>query len=179
MIETYRLEEDFTNMEFWADEVTRRMQNGCVTFEDEDFLAALESDLERYRMGAVAENAEALHQNGQYEEAAQEYVRLANEYAGETFAPLGLFNAGLIYEQDLQRYELAMRQFERLIEEYPESEYIDVALVRIAVNSKNFFDFDRAISTFMTLHERGFSDPRAGRVPDCRRRPTPRILAAV
>ena len=157
LIESYRVVEDFENMEFWANEAQRRTD--CITFEDPEIFEVFEAELERFRMGAVAANAEALVEAGDYEGAAQEYVRLANEYSEEEFAPLGLFNAGLIYEQNLQRFELAMRQFERLIQDYPESEWVDDSLVRIAVNSKKFFDFDRAIETFRTLHEIGYSDP--------------------
>jgi TolA-binding protein len=96
---------------------------------------------------------------GRFEEAAEEYARLAAEYADnpET-APLGLYNSGLIYEQNLRRYERAMEQFNNLVRTYPESEWVDPSLVRIAVNAKKFFDFEQAIATFQTLDERGFSD---------------------
>ena len=154
LIVSYQEAGDFENMEFWANELDRREE--CVSIPEE-FATLLEEEIDRFRMGAVAENAERLVNEERYEEAAQEYVRLANEWEGTDNAPLGLFNAGLIYEQNLDKYELAMRQFDRIVQEYPESEYLDDALVRIAVNSKKFFDFERAISTFEALHEMDYT----------------------
>ena len=157
LIESYRLEEDFENMQLFADNVTRRMESGCVMLE-EGRMAEFEHSLEMFTMGAVAEQAEGYLNEGEYRLAAQTYIQLANDYPEEDFAPLGLYNGGVTYEDNLREYELAMRQFERLILEYPESEHIDDALVRIAVNSQKFFDFERAIATFMILYERGYSN---------------------
>lgn len=155
MLESYKAMGAFDQVEYWAEEIKNRDE--CVSVPD-DLMAALERDIDRFRIGAVAGQAESLYSQGRYREAAQEYIRLTNQYPDSEFAPLGVFNAGLIYEQDLKEYELAMRQFERLIDEFPESEYVDQALVRIAVNAKRFFDFDKAISTLLLLHDRHFSD---------------------
>lgn len=156
MLESYKAMGAFDQVEYWAEEIKNRDE--CVNIPD-DLLAALERDIDRFRIGAVAGQAESLYSQGRFREAAQEYIRLTNQYPESEFAPLGLFNAGLIYEQDLKEYELAMRQFERLIDTFPQSDYVDQALVRIAVNAKRFFDFDKAISTFLLLHQRDFSDP--------------------
>jgi TolA-binding protein len=156
MLESYKAMGAFDQVEYWAEEIKNRDE--CVSVP-EDLMAALERDIDRFRIGAVAGQAESLYSQGRYREAAQEYVRLTNQYPESEFAPLGLFNAGLIYEQDLKEYETAMQMFERLIDEFPQSDYVDQALVRIAVNAKRFFDFDKAISTFLLLHERGFGDP--------------------
>ena len=124
-----------------------------------DIYVALVADMERINMGIIAASAEALVAEGKYEEAAEEYARLSDEYReNREMAPLGLWNSGLIYEQQLRRYEQAMAQFEALIREFPESEYVDDAHVRIAINAKRFFDFDRAIEEFLILDEMGFSD---------------------
>lgn len=125
-----------------------------------DVYVALVADMERMNMGIIAASAEALVAEGKYEEAAEEYARLSDEYRdNREMAPIGLWNSGLIYEQQLRRYERAMAQFEALIREFPESEYVDDAHVRIAINAKRFFDFDRAVEEFLILDEIGFSDP--------------------
>ena len=127
---------------------------------DSETYVALVADMERMNMGIIAASAEALVAEGKYEEAAEEYARLSDEYReNREMAPLGLWNSGLIYEQQLRKYERAMAQFEALIREFPESEYVDDAHVRIAINAKRFFDFDRAIEEFLILDELGFSDP--------------------
>lgn len=159
LLETHRVREDYAQVEFWTNEVERLGE--CVMVPPE-LVAAFAADLERYRMGAVADQAERLYAEGRYEEAAVEYIRLTTDYADSDFAPLGLYNAGLIYEEDLQDFRLAMEQFEALIERYPRSEYVDESLVRVAVNSTNFFDFAKAIDTYQELDRRGYSNPERG-----------------
>ena len=156
LLETYRVTGDTEGFLEVTDLMTTRYAS-CIP---DDLAEAIATDVNRIGMGLMAQRAEQLFAEGDYEGAAQEYVRLANEYAdSDDTAPLGLFNGGLIYEQQLKEFELAMRQFDRIINDYPGSEYVDDALVRIAVNSKRFFDFDRAISTYMVLHEMGWQDP--------------------
>lgn len=156
LIDTFRVRKDYTQVEYWTNEIQRLGE--CVQVPDY-LVAAFEQDLERFRMGAVADQAEKLYAAGEYEEAAEEYTRLTRDYADSDFAPLGLYNAGQIYESDLRDYRRAMEQFEELIERYPDNENVDDALVRIAVNSTNFFDYEKAIETYMTLDARGYSDP--------------------
>ncbi|MCB9519356.1 MAG: tetratricopeptide repeat protein [Myxococcales bacterium] len=129
-------------------------------------LAEILADVTRVSLGQRAERAEQYFAEGRYEEAAEEYARIATEYRDDPeFAPLGVWNSGLIYEQQLQKYERAIAQFDRLITEYPQSEYVDDAWVRIAINAKRFFDFDRAIDAFMRLDQMGFSDPELVQFP--------------
>ena len=155
LLDIYKTREDYAKIEFWTNEVTRLGE--CVRVPDE-LVAAFNEDLERFRMGAVADQAERLYAEGRYEEAALEYARLTRDYSDSDFAPLGLYNAGLIYEEDLQDYRLAMESFEELIARYPRSEYVDEALVRVAVNSTNFFDFEKAIDTYLLLDRKGYSN---------------------
>lgn len=159
LIDTYRVRKDYTQVEYWTNEIQRL--GSCVQVPDY-LVEAFEKDLERFRMGAVADKAEQYYADGEYEKAAEEYRRLTTDYADSDFAPLGLYNAGQIYENDLRDYRRAMEQFEELITRYPKSEYVDDALVRIAVNSTNFFDFDKAIATYMELERRGYSDADRG-----------------
>lgn len=155
LLDIYKTREDYSQIEFWTNEVARLGE--CVRVPDE-LVAAFNEDLERFRMGAVADQAERLYAEGRYEEAAVEYARLTRDYADSDFAPLGLYNAGLIYEEDLREYRLAMESFEELIARYPNSEYVDEALVRIAVNSTNFFDFEKAIDTYLLLDRKKYSN---------------------
>lgn len=159
LIDTYRVRKDYTKVEYWTNEI--QSLGECVQVPDY-LVEAFEQDLERFRMGAVADKAEEYYAEGEYLKAAEEYRRLTTDYAESDFAPLGLYNAGQIYENDLQDYRLAMEQFEELIERYPDSEYVDDALVRVAVNSTNFFDFDKAIETYRELDRRGYSDADKG-----------------
>jgi TolA-binding protein len=123
LVESYRDVGDYAQMEFWADEVTRRGE--CIAIKDPEVMAAFKQDITRYQMGAISQQAEALVNEGKFDEAAAEYIRLANEFAGQQNGALGLYNAGLIYEQNLKKFDLAMQQFERLYRDYPGSEWVD------------------------------------------------------
>lgn len=159
LLETNRAREDYAQVEYWTNEIERL--GACVVVPPE-LMAAFAADLERFRMGAVADQAERLYAEGRYEEAAVEYIRLTTDYADSDFAPLGLYNAGLIYEEDLRDYRVAMEQFEELIRRYPRSENVNDALVRIAVNSTNFFDFEKAIDTYLKLDAKKYTNPERG-----------------
>jgi tetratricopeptide (TPR) repeat protein len=154
LIQSFADEGNIEGLRFWSAELENR--SACVPAE---LRQALAEDLDRLAMGEMAQRAEELVNAGQFEAAAVEYGRLADEYAdNEETASRALFNAGVLYEQNLRRFGPAMQQFERLMTEYPNSEFFDDALVRVAVNAKKFFDFDKAIDTFMRLHEIGYSD---------------------
>lgn len=158
LINTYRLQGDYASVEKWSNEVQR--MGDCVKVP-ENLAKQFAEDLEKYKMGAVADKAEKYYAEGKYKEAAEEYERLTTDYSDSAFAPLGLYNAGMIYEHDLREYRRAMDAFEELIKRYPKSEYVDPALVRVAVNAMNAFDFDKAIATFFELDKRGYTDDNA------------------
>ncbi len=154
LMNSARLSGAFSEADAVKQLIERRVAANCV---DPEILAALERDMDLMIIGIAFEAAEAYYREGDYLAAAQEYVRVVNQYPENEDAAKALFNAGLIYEQDLRMNELAMRQFDRVIAEYPQSEFINDTLVRIAINSKRFFDFDRAISTFQLLYDRGYN----------------------
>jgi cellulose synthase operon protein C len=155
LIESYAVVDDLESLQFWSAELERRA--ACVP---ESLRARLAEDVDMMAMGQLAERADALLAEGRYAEAAQEFIRLANEYSDNSdTASRALFNAGVTYEVELREYANAMDTFDRIVRDYGETEFLDDALVRIAANSKQFFDFDRAISTYQTLDQMNFTSP--------------------
>lgn len=154
LIMSYQEEGDFDAMEHWANVVT---EGECARLSGEQ-AERFDRIISDARMWAVFSRAERLLNERRFEEAAAEYIRFAETYPEMPEAAIGLFNAGVTYELELRRYEAAIRQFQRLYERYPDNELADRALVRVALNANRFFDFSRAIETFLLLHERGVSD---------------------
>jgi TolA-binding protein len=155
LIESYAMTNDLESLQFWSAELERR--SACVP---ESLREALAQDVDRMAMGQLAERADALYAEGRFREAAEEYMRLADEWADNPdTASRALYNAGLMYEQNLNRYADAMTVFDRIVQQYGHTEFLDDALVRIAVNSRKFFDFERAIATYRELHAMSYSEP--------------------
>lgn len=153
LIESFTATNDLEALTFWSQELERRA--ACVP---EELRNRVLEDVDRMAMGEMARRADELVAENRFEEAAEEYIRLAGEYADNPdTASRALFNAGVIYETNLSRYADAMNAFDRIVSEYGETEFLDDALVRIAVNSKKFFDFERAIATYQTLDSMNFS----------------------
>ncbi len=153
LIESFTVTNDLEALTFWSQELERRAE--CVPEELRNRVLA---DVDRMAMGEMARRADELVAESRFEEAAEEYIRLAAEYADNPdTASRALFNAGVIYETNLSRYADAMNAFDRIVNEYGETEFLDDALVRIAVNSKKFFDFERAIATYQTLDSMNYS----------------------
>ena len=151
MIESYRMEEDFTSMEQWANAIAAMDFGGEGM--DTSLLETFIEEAETMRVGAAFLNAEALFQAEDYEAAALEYVRLVNQNAESEFAAAALNNAGVAYER-IERYESAMQLYQRVVSEYPAAEFVPEALYRVAVNSRRFFDFERATNTYLILASR-------------------------
>jgi TolA-binding protein len=145
LVDSYRLVQDWTNVEKWS----RRLLAMRIS-EGRD-REALREELGKLQTGAAFKRAEALQKAGQYEEAAREYLKLADENPKAEFADVALFNAGANYEQ-VRKYESANRAYERLLARYPRSPRADKALFRMAVNAENFFEFDRAVIAYLRLY---------------------------
>lgn len=142
---SYEAESDQEGMRSWLEDSEARAGCPALTGADAHAGAAL-----------LAQQAEELFAEGDYNEAAQRYVQLATESANDDFlATLGLFNAALIYEQQLGDRARAVQLFEQLINEYPGSERTAEALVRVVTLARRLFDFDRAIAALLALDEAG------------------------
>lgn len=56
------------------------------------------------------------------EKAIELFKKLHNDYPKTTFAPSGLFMAGFINANELQKYDEATKLYKQFLEEYPEDE---------------------------------------------------------
>ncbi|MEK7706294.1 MAG: tetratricopeptide repeat protein, partial [Myxococcota bacterium] len=111
------------------------------------------SDLVKFKTGAMFKLAEALDQKGEYEGAAELYLKLLDENPSTQFADSALNNAAVAYEK-VKRYDSASRLYERMVRDYPKSPLADTALFRVGLNAERFFDFDKAIAVYLQLVEK-------------------------
>jgi tetratricopeptide (TPR) repeat protein len=65
-------------------------------------------------------------------------------------ADAALHNAALAYE-NAQRFETAMQLYGRIVEEYPESDWVDKCLFKQAYAANKFFEYDTALNNYKIL----------------------------
>ena len=67
----------------------------------------------QYKIGSAFKKAEEYYNREEYAEAAEAYIRVANEYPHNEYLVHALFNGAICYE-NLKRYKSAMNVFERI-----------------------------------------------------------------
>ncbi len=73
-------------------------------------------------------------------------------------ADKALHNAALAYEIS-QRFDSAMKLYGRIVQEYPESQYVGKCLFQQASAANNFFEYDKALENYRILaDEKRFED---------------------
>jgi len=75
--------------------------------------------------------AEAFLAQGQFEMAAEEYLRLAREYERSPLADDAIYKLAYIYAEEMEEPTVALVQYRALADNYPSSPYADDALMRI------------------------------------------------
>src|SRR5205814_214271 len=87
-----------------------------------------------------------------YERAADLYIKLvdADPKNASGNNDKALNNAAVGYEQ-VNRFAAATKVYERIVNEYPQSAFVDDALFRTAVNYQKFFEFDKAVVSYQRL----------------------------
>lgn len=103
----------------------------------------------RHAMDKFAE-AERTQNNALYEQAAQMLVDAVQVTPRHPEAAKALNNAAVAYER-VNRFESATRLYERIVTEYPDSDFVDNALFRTAFNYSRFFEFERAVESYRLL----------------------------
>ena len=144
IIESYRVANDWQKMAEWSEIIAQ------ANLGTEEERRALQAEVRTLKVGALFKQAERLFADGDYEKAADEYIRLVTENPGNKFADRALNNAAVAYEKT-RRFESATNIYERLYQNYPDSEFAEYALYRVGLNAERFYDFDRAIRTNLLL----------------------------
>jgi TolA-binding protein len=146
VINSYKEENDWVNVEKWADRVAKE---GIGRPED---VASLRAQIKLYKLGVSFDKAEALYAEKKYVEAAEEFERVVGSDPKSKFADKALFNAGQAY-QLAKHWNSAARVFEQIVTEprFAGSQFRQDALVNLAENHRRFFAFDKAIHRYQAL----------------------------
>lgn len=153
IIESYLAVEDWDNVEKWSQRLIEIAEKQPGTTEDKQARAEFVDNLKNFKVGAQFKKAEELDAKGDYEAAANTYVRLVDQTPNHQFADKALFNAAVAFEK-VNRFDAASKIYQRIYDSYPKSELADRALFRVGVNYEKGFDFPAAISAYTQLVER-------------------------
>jgi len=142
LIETYRIEEDWSKMAEWAEKIAQSGLGESVV-----------SQAKLWKVGALYKGAQALFNQEKYKEAAQEYLTLVDQNPDNEFAAAALNNGAVAFERAVM-FDSAMKTYERIYRQFPDSEFSENALFRVAYNAERFYNYDKAVETFSELARR-------------------------
>jgi TolA-binding protein len=148
---TYLLVSDWVKVEAFADRQLREskaVRNDPVKYEAKRLL----------KYGARFKRANLLMEAKKWEEASKLYVSIVDDTEREAKssgrkwdnADKALFNAATCFVE-ARRFDSAMRTYERLFTDYPDSSLAQDALFYVAANAEKAFDFEKAITTYLKL----------------------------
>ena len=149
LIESYLATEDWANVEKWSAKLLDIAKKGKGEGDEgqrEKFLAGLQG----FKVGAQFKQAEKYDAEGEFEKAAETYVKLVDENTRHEFADKALFNAAVAYEK-VRRFDSASQTYKRIFEAYPKSDLAPRALFRVGINAEKGFDFDEAVGAYRRL----------------------------
>ena len=152
LIESYLATEDWANVEKWSAklmDIAGKGKDVKDTAQRDKFLAGLRG----FKVGAQFKQAEKYDAAGQFEKAAETYVKLVDENDDHEFADKALFNAAVAFEK-VRRFDSASKTYRRIFDKYPKSALAPRALFRVGINAEKGFDFPEAISAYARLTDR-------------------------
>jgi TolA-binding protein len=139
LIDMFREANDWQKMALWAEKISKL-----------DLGKDFGDELRTLEVGALFRSATLLFEQGEFQKAADEYIRLVNENPKAKDSASALNNAAVAYEK-LRKFESAGRVYERIVNEYPESVFVENALFNLAKSYNRVFDYDKAIQTYSRL----------------------------
>jgi TolA-binding protein len=105
---------------------------------------------EKFNQARAAEEANQPNAGQLYEESAEMFMAAVEGASDHPEAASAMNNAALAYEE-VDRFESAMHVWRKIVEDYPDSEFVDVARFRLAYNAYRFFEYEDAVSHFKVL----------------------------
>ena len=143
IIESYLAVEDWEAVEEVSNRLMKAATGGGETTQRDEFL----SQLQVFKVGALVVQAEKFDSAGEFEKAAETYVRLVDENPSHEFADKALFNAAIAFEK-VKRFDSASKVYARIYDNYPKSDLAPRALFRVGINAEKGFDFDNAVEAY-------------------------------
>jgi TolA-binding protein len=145
MLETYRLEKDYTTLASKANEFKDLLKG--------DQAETIRLEIAEYELASLGKAAEKAYQEKRYEEAIEKYKELMSRTDKEETTTIALINIAVAYEE-LDKPGEAAKYYERLYTEFPDNNFVPYAIYRVAVNSERFFEFDKASQNYLAFYDR-------------------------
>lgn len=124
------------------------MNLGSGDGSSDEVLAARFND-QKYQ--ALFKIAFQLFNDKKYLEAGAEFLRIIEENPTFEHNHIALYNAAFAYEQ-LKYYDSSMQLYRRVLTEYGDTKEAVNALYKIGENAEKFFDYETAVSSFLSLY---------------------------
>lgn len=105
---------------------------------------------ERFQHAQDREMARDPQATALYEAAAGAAIVAVDRCDTHPDADVTLYNGAIAYEE-VDRFESARHCWRRLVDQYPESRYVDDARFRLAFNAYRLFEYDQAATHFAIL----------------------------
>jgi cellulose synthase operon protein C len=137
IIASYTYEKNYPKVEEWSKKFLALRSSDQDMGKDEDEIRSLMT-------GSVFNSAKGMEEEGRYEEAANEYIRLERQYPNSEYADAALYNAGLMYEKRGDANG-AIRSYNMMLDQYPKSKHSLSAMFRVATNYEQQLDFGNAM----------------------------------
>jgi tetratricopeptide (TPR) repeat protein len=147
ILSSYSIENDLDKIVEWTDRLDKL---GCGGTSPDRKVA--EGERKELKGGARFKICDRYLDAKEYEKAAPCYIEVVNASPSNEGGnnDKALNNAAVAYE-NVKRYFAATRLYERIVAEYPKSEFVDEALFRTAYNYQRFFEFDKAVVSYKRL----------------------------
>lgn len=155
---TYQLEKNLDEMQAWATKLSSGKcggdaRSGEVATGAQKLLVGIKFK----RAETLFKQADDLHKAGRtqeaaplFDQAAVAYLALVESNPESSDADKALFNAAVAYEKSM-RFESATRIYEQLWQKYQTSALAGDALWRSAENYKRFFEFKKAVDSYLIM----------------------------
>ncbi|MEM7678606.1 MAG: tetratricopeptide repeat protein, partial [Myxococcota bacterium] len=152
LIESYLATEDWANVEKWSAKLLdiAKEEPGKRATDAKTERAKFLAGLRGFKVGAQFKQAEQYDAAGDFEKAAETYIKLVDENDDHEFADKALFNAAVAFEK-VRRYDSASKTYRRIFDKYPKSDLAPRALFRVGINAEKGFDFPEAVAAYKRL----------------------------
>jgi len=155
---TFQLEKNLDEMQSWATKLSSGKCGGDARAGDVATGAQkLLVGIKFKRAETLFKRADELHKAGRtqeaaplFDQAAVAYLALVESNPESSDADKALFNAAVAYEKSM-RFESATGIYEQLWQKYQASELAGDALWRSAENYKRFFEFKKAVDSYLIM----------------------------
>ncbi|MEM7154189.1 MAG: tetratricopeptide repeat protein [Myxococcota bacterium] len=146
IVDGYVAREELEAAREWTDQLLER---GCGEGDEKEQFAG---KLKTLGNAVRFQEASLLYEAGEFEAAADRFVALVDQAPKDDNAAAALNNAAVCYE-NIGRFSSASQTYKRIYTSYPDSDFADDALLRTGFNHSRFFEFDKAVGSYLILAE--------------------------